>query len=218
MENTSLVRRRRAKAALAGMLLGIIAHCGCAGPKDHFRVSQYRFDVDDEIYRIRSIATPDNGESYNEIIGRDFMAADFDQDGIVDRILLGQASLSEAQRVYEHGLKRVTAENRLQVRNPRVNRYVHENNDFLVEISSFRPSNARPFNEFKITDQRPLVHPLVIVILDHDADGTLDEVLKGAEVPENAQSQYAKAIETGLSKRELVKVDNLILVAGKGIQ
>jgi hypothetical protein len=92
---------------------------------------------------------------------------------------------------------------------------VHEKNDFQIEIRSFRPANAQPFNEFVITDNRPVACPETIVIVDHRADGTLDEVLKGTATPAEFQPQYAKAIEAGLQKGELLKVNQTILVKEK---
>ena len=198
-----------------GLLLSIFMFYGCATQMPQLSVSQYRFNFNDETYRIRSISSEDKTESYNELIGENFMAADFDQDRIIDCILLGEVSLNEAQKIYEYGLDEVTKENKLQVRIPTINRYVHESNDFQIEIRSFRPTNAQPFNQFKITDNRPVVHPEIIIIVDQNADGTLDEVLKGEVTLEKVQSQYAEVIEAGLQKRELIKVNNTILVKEK---
>jgi hypothetical protein len=202
-------------AVFAGILLSIFVICGCANQKSQLRASQYRFSYNDEAYRLRSISSKDATEFYNELVGANFVAVDFDQDRIIDRILLGEVSLTEAQKIYEHGLDRLARENRLEVRIPRVSRYVHEKNDFQVEIRSFQPANAQPFNEFIITDNRPVLCPETVIIVDRHADGTLDEVLKGTATPAEFQSQYAKAIEAGLQKRELVKVNNTILVKAK---
>jgi hypothetical protein len=195
----------------AGTLFSIFLLCGCANQKPQLRASQYRFSHNDETYRLRSIFSKDTTEFYNELVGANFVAIDFDQDRVLDRILLGEVSLSEAQKVYELGLEQLARENKLQMRIPQVSRYIHEKNDFQVEIRSFRPTNAQPFNEFIITDNRPVACPETIIIIDHRADGTLDEVLKGAATPEKLQAQYAKVIEVGLQKGELIKVNQAIL-------
>lgn len=202
-------------AILMGLLPGIFTLYGCAHQKPQPSASLYRFKYNDQAYRIRSISSVDRTESYNELIGEKFVATDFDQDRILDRIILGEASLAEAQKIYEYGLERLAQESKLVVRIPSVNRYVYESNDFQIEIRSFRPTEAPPFNEFMITDNRPLVRPEVIIIVDHNADGTLDEVLKGTVTLEKAQSQYAEAIETGLQKGELIKINHAILVKEK---
>lgn len=196
-------------------LLSIFLLCGCASQQPRLSASQYRFTFNDEAYRIRSISSKYKTESYNELVGENFMAADFDQDGILDRILLGEVSLATAQEVYEFGINRVAQEKKLQVRTPNVNRYVHESNDFLVEIISFRPANTQPLNEFKITDQRPITCPEHLISVDHDADGTLDEVLKGTAALEKIQTQYAEVIKAGLQKGALIKANGRILVKEK---
>ncbi len=206
---------KRVSTFFLGFLLIIFMLYGCATQKPQLSTSQYRFNFKDETYRIRSISSEDRTESYNELIGENFMAADFDQDRIIDCILLGEVSLNEAQRIYEYGLDMVTKEDKLQERLPTINRYVYENYDFHLEIRSFQSTNARPFNEFKIIDKRPVVSPQIIVIVDQNADGTLDEVLKGKVTLEKVQSQYEEAIAAGLEKGELIKVNNTILVKEK---
>jgi hypothetical protein len=215
MGKTNFSTNHLKSAVFAGMLLSIFALSGCANQKPQLRASQYRFSYNDEAFRLRSISSKDTTEFYNELVGADFVAIDFDQDRTLDRILLGETSLAEAQKIYEHGLGRLARENKLEVRIPKVSRYVHEKNGFQIEIRSFRPANARPFNEFIITENRPVVCPETIIIVDHHADGILDEVLKGAATPAELQSQYAQALEAGLLKRELVKINQTILVKEK---
>ncbi|NLA21757.1 MAG: hypothetical protein GX870_01820, partial [Candidatus Marinimicrobia bacterium] len=43
-------------------------------------VAQYQFTFEGEVYRIRSIHAVENNERYNELIGKNFLAVDFDQD------------------------------------------------------------------------------------------------------------------------------------------
>ncbi|MGH7602122.1 MAG: hypothetical protein ACREOI_37635 [bacterium] len=215
MEKTNFSISHLKAAIFAGTLLSLFALCGCANQKPQLRASQYRFSHNDETYRLRSIFSKDTTEFYNELVGANFVAIDFDQDRVLDRILLGEVSLSEAQKIYELGLERLARENKLQMRIPKVSRYIHEKNEFQIEIRSFRPANAQPFNEFIITDNRPVACPETIIVIDHHADGTLDETLKGAAIPEELQSKYAKAIEAGLQKGELIKADHAILAKEK---
>jgi hypothetical protein len=215
MRQTNFKQWQREFRFYAGFLLSICLLYGCAHQQPQLSASQYKFTLKDENYRLRSISSTYRTESYNELVGENFLAADFDQDGILDRILLGEVSLAEAQRIYEYGLDRVTKENKLQVRIPSVNRYVHESNDFLVEIISFRPANAPPLNEFKIIDQRPSACPESVISVDQNADGTLDDVLKGLAALEKIQTQYAEAIKAGLQKGALVKTNGAILVKEK---
>lgn len=217
MEKRNLItnQSKRTSSFFGGLFLIILMLCGCAHQKPKVSVSQYKFDFSDRTYRIRSISSGDKTESYNELIGEKFMVADYDQDRVIDCVLLGDVSLSEAQQIYDYGLNEVSKEKKLQVRNPNINGYLHEKNDFQLEIRSFRPINAQPFNEFKITDNRPLVRPEIIIIVDQNADGILDEVLKGSVSMEKVQAQYTEAIATGLQQGELVKANGVILVKEK---
>ena len=213
--NLLCAQLRGAATTFGWILLSLFTVYGCASQKPQLTASQYRFDFENETYRVRSISSEDGTESYNELIGKNFLAADFDQDRVIDSILLGEVNLSEAQRVYEFGLEKVAQEDKLHVRIPSVNRYVYEGYESYLEISSFRPPNAQPFNEFKITDKRQMVSPRIIVLVDQNADGTLDEILKGQVTLEEIQPQYAEAIEVGLAKRALIKTDGTILVKEK---
>jgi hypothetical protein len=210
------IRQCRRRAALGiGFLLGMLALYACAPQKRQPSASQYRFEYDTESYRIRSIFSSDKMESHNELVGENFVAADFDQDRVIDSILLGSVSLSEAQKIYAYGLDLVAKENKLRTGIPSGDRYVHESNGFVIEIVSFRPANAQPCNQFKIIPKGQALPPSAIIMLDQNADGVLDEVLQGAECLESAQSQYAEMIEAGLQKGALIKVDNKILVREK---
>lgn len=212
--NLGLCGLKRGAVLLLGFLLVPFMFVNCAHQQQPLTAAMYRFSLDGENYRIRSITSADNQESYNEIIGPKFFAVDIDQDRIIDRIVLGDGTIKDAQRVYEKGLEMLDRENKLQERLAEVFRYVSEKADQFLEITSFYPVNASPFNEFKITDKRHLMAQ-PIAILDHKADGKLDEVLKGDVTLEQAQSQYAELIREGLEKNKLVQVDGTILVKRK---
>jgi len=194
-------------------LLGVL--CGCASTKPTVTAAQYRFTLNDEVYRIRSITSSDNSLSYNELLGDKFLAIDFDQDRIIDRITIGTIELAEAQNIYDYGLLMLSQENKLQERSPENHTYVYDDPNFYIEIKTFRPAGANPFNEFKITNKQPVIEPLMIVALDGDADGILDKILKGTETLEKLQVKYAEAIATGLRKNGLIKVNRTILVKEK---
>lgn len=208
-------RMKSVSFSLACVFLGIFMLHGCAQQKTLLGASQFRFDLEDESYRIRSIFYEDESEAYNELVGRKFLAADFDQDRVIDCILLGEVSLSEAQKVYEYGLSKVLKEDRLLVITPSIDRYIQENSEYHLEIRSFRPANVPPFNQFQMTHKHQFVSPQTDILVDQDADGTLDDVLKGRIPLDQAQERYAEAIRTGLQQGKLVRTDERILVKEK---
>lgn len=202
----------RVLMSFALMIIGTMLLYHCAPPKPQVRVSQYRFQMGDKDYRIRSILVGEQDGTYNEIIGDAFVAKDYNQDRILDRITLGDFNLSEAQKIYEYGLDLAAKENKLNKRTDGEKIYQYENTDYYFEIRSFSLSDTPPSNEFKIVDKRSDKPDQIIVIIDQNADGTLDEVLKGSTTPDAMQSKYNEALQAGLKKRKLVQEDSRILV------
>lgn len=215
MEKIALMRHGRSVSWEMALLMTAWVLINCAHQKPQLSVSQCSFTLDGESYRIRSIVSPLKSNSYNEIIGQKFVAADYDQDGVVDCVTMGDVSLVVVQKIYDYGLNSLSRENKLKVRTPDTHSYLHEQDDIQLEIRSFQPVNAPPFNEFRVVYTRARVHLEVVVLLDENADGMLDEFLKGGGSLEKLQSQYAEVIQAGLQKGELIKVDGKILVREK---
>ncbi len=208
-------RAGRVCTILAGLLWCGLFAFGCAQQKPPSRFTQYRFEVQGESYRLRSLHLEDHSASYNELVGADVVAVDFDQDRVIDRIMLGEMSLSRAQEIYTYGLDLLARKNRLAVRTPNLQRYLHESNGHHIEIRSFRPANVPPFNEFIIANNRPLVCPELIILMDQNADGTLEEVLQGEISLAEAQARYTAALRAGLQKGQLIEANGTILVKEK---
>ena len=207
-------RFKKVLIPIVGIILLILLFFNCASQKPVRSVSQYSYDLDNEAYYIRSVVDNDKGESWNELIGENFTAIDMDQNQTIDRIASGDISLADAQKIYETGLKQLSLENKLKVKLPLNNKYVFQNDEFNYEIKSFLPTNAQPFNEFKIVTKHP-VNPEVVVYVDHQADGVLDEILKGSMPIEKAQEKYSEMIKVGLQKGKLIQVNNTITVKEK---
>ncbi len=198
-----------------GLLFIVAALIGCAQQQPKLTVSQYRYTMNDESFRIRSIQSSEKSHSYNEVIGDKFLAVDYDQDGVLEAVLLGEVSLAEAQKVYDYGLNSLFQANKLQVRPPDFTRYVEERGNLQFEIRSFRPTHAPPFNQFRITNTRTLIPAEVLVFVDQDADGVLDGVLKGDVSLEKFQSEYQEMIQNGLRRGALIKANGMVLVKEK---
>ena len=102
----------------------------CSSVKPLSTASFFRFSMDDESYRIRSVSSTDNENSYNELIGSNFVAVDFDKDRIIDIIMMGEADIIQAQKIYEYGLDLLIQEDKLQVRNSEIVHYLHTNTEY----------------------------------------------------------------------------------------
>lgn len=199
----------------SGFLFCVIILTYCANRKPTIRATYYNFDYDGEKYHIRSLASTDKALSRNEVIGKNFVAIDYDQDRFIDEIGLGEVSLANAQIIYEHALAALTMENKLQVVSPKISRYQYANSEYSYEIKSFYSDNTEPFNEFKMINNRQIVSAKITVGIDRKADGTLNEIVDDTMSLEKLQTLYAEIIQVGLKNNELIQVDSRILVKEK---
>lgn len=194
-----------------GFFLWIFLLHGCAGTGEpKLKVVVYSFNFEGKAYRILSASSGAKEDRYNQLVGKDFVAVDFAQDRIIDKVIVGNVSRHEAQKVYDYGLAMAIQENRLRERLPVSDRFIEETPDFNYEIISFQVEETHPYNQFKITGKNRMY--LQIVAVDREADGTLDEVLKGTATLEELQPQYSFAIKSGIQKGELIQVDSRIIV------
>ena len=191
-------------------VFSVIMSCSTQKPLVH--ASKYKYIYNGEKYQIWSIFDVENDLKQNRLISEEFNATDIDQDGIIDIITSGYISLENAQKIYSAGIDMATMEQKVSHRIPEISTYLHENTIYTYEIKSFRPIQSQPFNEFKVTDKRPILIPEVFILIDQQADGVLDDVVKGRITPDKFQAKYTDAINEGLEKQKLTKVDDMILV------
>lgn len=177
------------------------------------RVSEFEFEYNNNNYVIRSAYCPGNPESCNQIIGDDVMAVDQNQDRIIDKIIMGNYSLAEVQKIYDHCLNLLERQNKLnKIDSPLIGYYVFDG-DKEFEIRTLSSNLNTTFNEFKIIEKKGWGESQVInVFVDENSNGILDEIIKGEISLEEAQEFYSKVIERGLSERELVRADSIISV------
>ena len=187
----------------------------CTTLKPLTTASYFRFSLDDDSYRIRSVRSVEEGNSYNELIGTDFVATDYDQDGIIDKVVLGDKDLSKIQQIYDYGINMLVDKNKLKYCTVETVDYMQENSEYDYQVKSFRPDGEEPFNEFKII-RKYVLSDGDVVMIDRKADGILDEVLKGpADEINDIQERYTYVLNTGLEKKKLVKEGETILVQAK---
>ena len=196
---------------LAGIILLILSIFCCAGKEIHGS-GFYNFEYNGEEYRIRSVLSENNGFAYNELIGKKFLAIDYDQDGEVDKISLGTIDISDAQGIYEYALDKLKTENKLQEVKPVFNFYNTSVDGYDCEVKSFQPSHEEPFNQFKILENDQNATTNFILGFDQQADGIIDTVALGEMSLEQMQTLYSELISRGLNEGVLIKVDNKIFV------
>jgi len=177
------------------------------------RVSQFEFIYNNQNYIVRSAYSPGNPESRNQLIGDNFLAVDMNQDRVIDKITNGDISFAEAQEIYDYCLNLLERENKLGEVNRENKRYTLSESDYNYEIKTFYHKINSPFNEFTITDKRGgRDYHKVSILLDENADGLLDELLKGGVLVSKAQVDYDRVLLKGLKSKGLKKVNGSIFI------
>ena len=197
------------------VVLGAAALIGCSNQKLRSYVTQYTFQMNDETFHIRSISPVDQTKARNQILGKNLVAADYNQDGVVDRIVFGEKSLLQAQQIYVYGLAKVAEENKLRIKAPTVNRYLYTDNSFQIEIVSFSTEKGNWFNEITVIENLSVFSPRIIILVDSDADGILDGTLKGEATTADMQGHYEAAVAMGLEKGNLIRKNGKVIVTEK---
>lgn len=200
------------------LVVFLICYCifySCAAKKPGLRAAFYSFEHSQKKYRIRSVSSKDNSLFFNELIGNDFLAKDYDQDGYLDRVIMGNISLPEAQEIYESALTTLMIQNKLNRVGSKAKAYQFVNSEYSYEIKSFRSDNADPWNVFKIIDNNRIMKPHIVISIDQNADGKLDMIVHGIMSLEKVQIYYSDVIKKGLKNNKLVETDNMIFVNEK---
>ena len=172
----------------------------------------FSFDYEGQSYRIRSVSFEENGYSYNELIGKKFVANDYDQDGIIDKITYGDKSITEAQIVYEYVLSILAERDKLRPVKPIYHSYQLITTVYDYEIKTFRPKYLEPFNQFKVIEKEVKTPAGFIIGIDQKADGTIDTVVTGTMPLKNIQTLYTNVIQKGLQMNKLSKTGDMIIV------
>ncbi len=177
------------------------------------RVSEFEFLYNNQSFIIRSAYCPNNPESCNQLISNKFVAVDLNQDRIIDKISDGDVDLAEAQEIYDYSLNLLQKMNKLNEVNRVDNKYVLNDVNYDYEIKTFHPKLDSPFNEFIITDKQAGKNFYkVSILIDKNADGKLNELLKGRMLINEAQIHYDRVIQIGLINKDLKKINDSILI------
>ena len=177
------------------------------------KISQFEFRYNNQDYLVRSAYCSGNPESCNQLIGKEFVAVDMNQDRVIDKITRGAIALVEAQEIYDYCLNLLEKENKLSEVSRENNIFLLREADYDYEIKTFYPKGSDSFNEFTVTDKKEgSDYNKVSILIDYKADGTLDVLLKGGVLVEEAQAHYHRVIVKGLTTDKLKKEGDTIVV------
>jgi hypothetical protein len=179
---------------------------GCASTKPELRQSIFGFDYGGERYQIISVVVADEG-GYNHLVRRDaeryvLHARDYDQDGELDTLLIGDVTLEQANRIYAAGIEQAKIEGRFRsLTNTRL--YEVELPEGVCTILTFPAGLESWTNRFTFVEAETQV---LVTFLDLTANGSLDRVEGGAGDLAIGQALYTRALQRGL-REDRVELD-----------
>ncbi len=189
----------------------LLSACRPRGPVIEF--GGYSFQYRGKECRIESI-TPDYMEGYNVLTMRVkdqlvMKALDRDQDGVLDEIVSGDLSVDEAGRIYAEGLQE--GERRHLIKTRPVTRE-YRTSDALSEcvLTTYLLALGDIYNKLSIIRFNNFHNPTVLV--DSDADGTLDLIEKGPGTAGEFQSLYSLILDKAKRENKIITSDGKYIV------
>ncbi len=175
------------------------------------RVSEFKFTYQGQDYILRSAYCPNNPQSCNQIICKEFVANDLNQDRVIDEVVNSDIPISKIQEVYDYCLNALEKQGRINQIDFGNSTFTYTENSLILGIKTFVIDSTNQFNQFTIKEKYGFTGMKITVFLDKDADGKLDETLKGDFNFNTGQEKYTNAIDKGLREGRLKKINNAIL-------
>lgn len=171
------------------------------------------FSVQESVYKITSLNTP-SGEgsnilaSINDSDHGNWAAKDLDQDGTLDVILKGSASLDFANEVYWTGIERAKDNGQYKSRYA-LRSYELITEESILTIRSYIAADSNPTNMFIIFNKLTNAETILV---DTNADGILNRTEKGILEIESAQKLYTETLEKGILDDRITFINEVYLV------
>lgn len=183
-----------------------IIFLGCSPARPKVEIGGYTFAYEGLEYRIESV-TPNYSEGYNTISRREgdrlvFKGIDKEQDGKLDELMVGNATLEEARKIYNEGI--LEGERRGYLRKRTFARE-YKTSDAIYDyvLATYILVTGEVYNRLTIVNKRLFQEPAVVV--DDDADGQVDRIEKGLESLSRYQSFYRDVLDRGVKDRRIVR-------------
>ncbi len=176
---------------------------GCALFSQRPGHSLFIFEFEDTHYEIAGFFNED-GESANFLILRDnetilFRAMDYNQTGVIDRVLSGPVSLEEANRIYMAGMEIAKEMNQFkEIERNRLFETVTD--DYTLIVESIRSEGNQFQNRLLIYDHQ---WTLLGIYWDTNSDGAIDRTDRGELDPELVEELYSLALQRAADENRL---------------
>ncbi len=164
-------------------------------------------------YRIESV-TPSNMEGYNILSRLEnehiiLKAIDKEQNGTLNKVLIGDLNLEEANSIYRAGIKEGERLGYIKKRTfAREYRTFDDLNNYV--LATYLLAVGDVYNKFRITSRQIISGETVVI--DLNANGKIDKVEKGDMGLSFYQKYYDKILTRGLNELKIEKKNGLYIV------
>ena len=191
--------------------LSLMLLAGCAGRRMRIDVGAYSFVYRGQEYTIESV-TPNFVEGYNVLLGKEgrhivLRAVDKEQDGVVDEVIRGKVTLKQANTIYAEGLR--LGKLRGHIRKRIFTRSYHMQIGFKpVSLATYILALGETYNKFIVA----VSSVEEVIVVDSDADGTLDVMEAGSGDAVDYQELYETVIAKGKRIGRIVETEGMVVV------
>jgi len=196
------------------ILLVIIGLTHCASSTETLGdySSILKFYSDGNEYTIMSFSREDV-TGYNILMREEndkviIKSIDKQQDGELDEILHGNISLVEANKIYSEAL--TIAKEKGMLKKIYFDRYYNfSDKTYDYEIRSYVHAQGDKYNQFAVKEK---AINNIIIIIDENADGSLDNFQQGSGDIKKFQALYEEVLQEGIFNMRVAYVDKVYLV------
>lgn len=191
------------------IFLIVIFLIGCAA-QNKMRYGMFDFTYGGKDYQIESY-TPSNGSGNNFLVLKDgkkiiLKAIDKEQNGYIDKILVGDISLSEAREIYTHGLQKCSLSGNMETKTFKKS-FSNEDIRNRYFVVTYSMNSNEVYNKFTVIKKIYMDINNELIFIDNFADGTLNEVIKGSANIDDYQDIYKNILEKGIKFGGINKVE-----------
>ncbi len=172
------------------LFLLLLYIAGCATVQPQPANTLFSFEFENSTYEIFGV-TSEEGESVNFLVYREddntiFRVIDYNQDGVLDRVITGSVDLTDANNIYQEGIRQAREQDRFrEIEKAREFEMLH--NDYRLVVQSLLEDKQSYQNRFIIYSSDWIV---LGIYWDDESDGILTRTEKGEIELSDAQTLY----------------------------
>lgn len=205
--------KRPVQLLLTFTLVFILASCSL------FRSQQsgtlFPFEYEGKTYEIAGYIS-EVGKSANYLTYREqdnviFRAVDHNRTGVIDQVVSGSISVTEANKIYQAGIQ-IAVERNMFKNIDRNRTFESKYGDYQLMVETYQKREGEFHNRFILFN---LKWELIAVYWDDDSDGSVDRSESGDLDLDTAQNLYRIVLDKAKESRRLLETDDNQFIISK---